>query len=238
MIIQAPGISSLAQYIKDEDRLHEGQPDLCFHCKTVGQLRGHGYYTRRVKEGDVVKRIRIHRLLCTACSKTFSCLFQFLVPWKRYTAQTIAVAIQAYLTKPSSSCRKVAGTLTSLAPGASSLSHSTVSRWVKAFCDKSQKKILSQIQGLCVASGIDASLLAVVEAKLANRQEILSLKAPTKSRQCGILAVVLAMLLARSRSGALQMLHEILLRQFLPESIFGGHGVRLLNPQSLEHLIF
>jgi hypothetical protein len=235
MIIQAPGVWNLPEYINADGRIYEVAPKECFSCGTPGSVEGHGCRFRGAREGDRGKPVRIHRLLCRACSLTFSHLFAFLVPWKRYTARIIAHAIQRYLTKPGTSYRKVAYELTAVHADASSLSHSTVWRWVKQFCEKAKRKVLIQTQGLCLSAGVSAERMAEIETRaLKHRKKYY----PDDRLAAGRLVVALSMALTRRRVDALEQQHFILLKQHMPEAIFAGHVVRLLNPQGAEHIIF
>jgi hypothetical protein len=237
MIIQPPGIFTLKQYQEAAGKIYETKPSECFRCLAVGTLHGHGYYQRGVTEGDVSIQVKIHRLLCVACGKTFSSLFPFLVPWKKYTVEAIADGVERYLREPKAGSRRVAELLMSLIDGAPSLSQSTVTRWVKAFCEKSKMKLLTQVKRLCVSGDINLSTLAAVEQRSQGWLKATFAEAAGQFSY-GRNVIALGMLLTGRRHGVLKSLHEIFLRQFSPQSIFAGQGVTLLNPQSLEHLIF
>jgi hypothetical protein len=236
MIIQPPGVWNLPQYINADRRIYEVAPRQCFSCGAVGAVRGHGHRVRAAREGDKREPVRVHRLLCRACTKTFSHLFAFLVPWKRYTARVISRAIQCYLTQPGTSYRKVSDELGALHVDGSTPSHTTVWRWVKQFCDMAKRKLLIQMQGLCLSAGVSAERMAAIEARaLKHRKKYY----PEGDRlTTGRLVVALSMALTRRRVDALEQQHFIFLKQHMPEAIFAGHGVRLLNPQGAEHVIF
>jgi hypothetical protein len=236
MIIQAKGVWDMPQYINAAGRIYEAAPERCFSCGAVGAVQGHGHYIRTARERDVRKPVRVHRLLCGACAKTFSNIFAFLVPWRRYTARIIAQAIQRYLTQPGTSYRKISDELSALHAEADTLSHSTVWRWVKTFCEKAKRKILTRTQGLCLSAGVAAGRMAAIEARALKRKK----KHYDEGDRftAGRLLVGLSMAVTGRRKAALETLHFVFLEQHLPEAIFAGHGVRLLNPQGAEHRIF
>ena len=234
MIIQAPSDLELGQYIKMSGRVFETDPEACFNCAAGEGLQGHGHSFRGVKQFNLNERVRIHRFLCRSCTKTFSNILPFLVPCKRYSAKVIAMAIQSYLSQPGTSYRKVAGALTSLKE-ARTLSHSTVWRWVKAFCQKARMKLLIKTQGLCLSAGVTPERMAAIEMRAAKRQKKHYKEADWVAG--GRLVLALSMLLS-GRAGALESLHRIFLKQHSPEAIFAGPHVRLLNPRSMELVIF
>jgi len=236
MIIQASGVATLADYLNCAGKVHETPAEKCFHCLDPDHLQGHGHYWRGAKEGDLRVRVKIHRILCSACSRTFSVLFQFLVPRKHYTAQVIATAIRRYLFSSKPSSRRVAGALASLKDDTSALSHTTVMRWVGGFCRKSKSKLQTKTQRLCVASSVSTAALEAIELRF-RRQSDSKDSGMDSLLTYGKRVVLMAMLLSRGGRRALKALHNIFLKQLLPESIFGGQVVKLLNPQSLEHLI-
>ncbi len=236
MIIQAKGVLDLPQYINANGRIYEVAPTCCFSCGTVGAVGGHGHYMRTARERDGWKPVRVHRLLCGACTKSFSMIFAFLVPWKRYTGRIIAHAIQRYLTQPSTSYRKVTYELSALHAEANGLSHSTVWRWVKQFCEQAKRKLLNRTQGLCLSAGVSAHRMAAIEKRALKHCKKYC---PENDRlSAGRLVVALSMALTGRRADALEQQHFIFLKQHQPEAIFAGHGVRLLNPQGAEHIVF
>lgn len=237
MILHAPGILTLAEYRKAAGRIAEVAPEKCINCLAAGSLRGHGYYERVVREGSEQEIVRIHRILCVACRKTFSVLFEFVVPWKRYSARAIATAVRMRLTNGKMSLRRIAGELTSLFESKRYLSHTTIRNWVKAFSEKAGRLLLRRTQSLCIAAGVRAEVLAKIEMKCI-RRSAKNGRNTQESAMSGLLVVAMAMLLTTSKQSALLKLQRIFLKQHLPESIFGGHGVRLLNPQNCNHLIF
>jgi len=58
-------------------------------------------YSRDVLDNDeVVVRLRIQRFKCRYCDLVVSCLFSFLVPYRRYSAQVVAGTAETYVTAP------------------------------------------------------------------------------------------------------------------------------------------
>lgn len=166
----------------------------------------------------------------------FSNLFAFLAPFKRYTVKVMAAAVQRYLSQPGASYRKVADELSALWTEAGRLSHSTVWRWVKEFCEKAKTRLLIRTQGLCLSAGTNAERMAEIEKRAMKRRK----KHYDEGDRlvAGRLAAALAMALTKRKVGALEALHFIFLKQHVPEAIFAGNRVRLLNPQSMELILF
>lgn len=64
-------------------------PEACPRCGVEGCLVRHGSYSRYVGEGQPWLRIRIPRIRCKACGRTFGVLPNFLVPRRQYSAGLI-----------------------------------------------------------------------------------------------------------------------------------------------------
>lgn len=69
---------------------------LAAHCGSVKRLRGNGTYARQVIEGLVFVIIMIRRFRCEDCGGTVSRPPSFLVPYRRFTAQTVSASIEQY----------------------------------------------------------------------------------------------------------------------------------------------
>lgn len=92
MIILTFGCDSLETYLTNpEMRL----PEWCPLCGSG--LRKHDSFRRRVESLTVCAKIEIERLLCAVCNKVFSCLLEFLVPYKRLAARVNDVYVQNYI---------------------------------------------------------------------------------------------------------------------------------------------
>ncbi len=72
----------------------------CFLCG--GNLWRNGYSHRIVLSLNVCVRLVVPRVVCSGCRKTGTCLYDFLVPYKRYEAAVHAEYVKAYLTTEAS----------------------------------------------------------------------------------------------------------------------------------------
>lgn len=64
-------------------------PESCPLCRAWAPMVGHGSYSRYVGEEEPWLRLRIPRLRCRACGRTFGVLPSFLVPHRHYSAGLI-----------------------------------------------------------------------------------------------------------------------------------------------------
>lgn len=81
MIILVLGIKTLEEYLKDINVVEV--PDECNDCGRG--LWRNGYYKRKVLSlREDSEEIWIPRLWCPDCRISFSCLFEFLIPYKQY----------------------------------------------------------------------------------------------------------------------------------------------------------
>lgn len=72
-------------------------PKDCKICEE-NSLVSHGYYVRGYID-DVEKHyVQVARLRCRRCRLTFSCLYEFLIPYRRYSVDLLAKGIFTYLT--------------------------------------------------------------------------------------------------------------------------------------------
>jgi hypothetical protein len=71
-------------------------PKICIQCKSRALIR-HGLYWRRLKLENREVVIPIQRVKCRKCGSSGSCLYDFLVPFKRRTAKTLIAALEGGL---------------------------------------------------------------------------------------------------------------------------------------------
>lgn len=63
-------------------------------------LVSHGYYSRSyIDEIGVRHQVQVPRVRCRSCRQAFSCLYEFLIPYRRYGLEAFAVGLFCYLTK-------------------------------------------------------------------------------------------------------------------------------------------
>lgn len=117
----------------------------CPDCrgKPIGRLRKHAYYLRSFEDIEKVKiELRITRLRCSKCKKSHACLFAFLVPHSKYSAESLGKLVTSYLFE-GKSCERV-GWEVSLEEGKGHihLVHSLMERlcrkqdWITGFVEK------------------------------------------------------------------------------------------------------
>lgn len=76
-------------------------PELCPSCGGARTLKRHGTYTRTVsttERGDV--QVLIQRVLCRACRRSHALLYDFLVPYRKFTQSDLKASCEAYLRAP------------------------------------------------------------------------------------------------------------------------------------------
>lgn len=107
---------SLAEFVKSgslegERKVRNGQPWKVFgvrepipapgscpqeNCQAKEVLHRHGSYCRQIIEGLMCFLLLIYRFRCRHCGKTVSRPYSFLIPYKRFTSQLVAKAIETY----------------------------------------------------------------------------------------------------------------------------------------------
>src|ERR1700729_2726791 len=95
MIIQVEGAGSLAEYRVNPDSFVMDGLKECKRCQ--GALWRHGKYERKVKSQESELEVWVPRLKCRACRITYSCLFSFMVPFKRYEAAVLDLYVEGYI---------------------------------------------------------------------------------------------------------------------------------------------
>jgi hypothetical protein len=113
MILIDHSFSSLDEYRRRGMKFEVNRPEVCPGCKRPNCHWKHGSYLRQASDGDDFVEIRIQRFICryADCRLIVSCLFSFLVPYRRYTVGFVAQAIEEYVDEEEqvrSSYRRVA----------------------------------------------------------------------------------------------------------------------------------
>lgn len=207
-------------------------------CDSV--MRGHTGYERGVIDERGVKRmIFVKRFLCssTACGKTVSCLFDFLIPYARFTIQAVAGYVEEYL-GTETTYEELAWTKeqTGLA------SKSSIWRWVHRLAERAER-LSRAVQQEAVLSNVENAQIEPITVTCPN-----AYKAQKEGKAIGLSdgATCMALaeqLLVRSlfeRDEILTVLH----RYFVTTaetvwSIFTGRkGVVLSMQQSSAYAIF
>lgn len=99
MILIDHSFSSLEDYRLRSTQFKVSRPEVCPGCMRHHCLWKHGSYLRQVSDGDECVEIRIQRFICryADCRLIVSCLFSFLVPYRRYSAKFVGEVIEVYV---------------------------------------------------------------------------------------------------------------------------------------------
>jgi hypothetical protein len=233
MILPVFEPASLAEYIKSGAR-QIPRPQMCPRCGAKESFWKHDSFEREAFEGELSASIRIQRLLCRACGVTVSCLFAFLVPYKRATAALIAQAATDYGTKRMT-YREEAEQLSPLeSEEPPTPSHSQVFKWVQSLCCRSEYLLL-QAQKEIVLVGSVGSLDNIVGGQCPNAKKAHTIE---KARMLNALAE----LICASKlfeDGCLRKLYTYFLSHVESlQAIFCERLIRLLAPQRMKHVIW
>jgi hypothetical protein len=99
MILIDHSFSSLEEYQQRSMKFEVCRPEVCQGCTRRNCFWKHGSYVRQASDGDEGVDVRIQRFICryADCRLIVSCVFSFLVPYRRYTAGFVAQAIEEYV---------------------------------------------------------------------------------------------------------------------------------------------
>jgi len=102
MIIMVFGFKSLGEYLAKKNDYEVPRPDVCPlpTCQRQECFWKHTAYSRQAQDSDELVSIKIQRFKCRYCALVVSCLFSFLVPYRRYSARVVADSVQTYATAP------------------------------------------------------------------------------------------------------------------------------------------
>ncbi len=159
MIIIVFAFKTLSEYLERDIGYEVERPDACpsKKCSRRNCFWKHTAYSRYVIEDDEAVLLRIQRFRCRYCHLVISCLFSFLVPYRRYSARIVSAASEIYTTAPATlpleSYRKVAGD--------HSCARMSVYRWTDILCTKA-KRLHSQVQKEFILSGRPWQVLSAV----------------------------------------------------------------------------
>jgi hypothetical protein len=232
MIVYVNCISSFKDYGQgvDERKIREELPEICPQCKERQPFWKHGRYNRQVKVPGDETRVEILRFICKWCSLTISCLYKFLVAYRHYASEAVAVFVERYA-QEMTSYRELAWSQAE--PSACT---ATAYRWIAETSRKSEQ-LLTLMQKEMVAADLWQEDLPVQIAcpnagKAAN----------TTKRLClDKLASVVAtgkQWFGFARS-AINCLHEYMVAKAETcLSILSGHKQMLSAPQKMQHLNF
>jgi hypothetical protein len=233
-IIPACGVNGLAEYV-EKKHIVVPRPDECGNCRKKGSLWKHGCFERWAIEAETEVLLRIQRFLCPACGATTSCLFEFLVPYRRFTVAVIAQGVSSYASAQTTYRGEAVGLSKLESSDTPKPSHCQVFRWVRTVCDKVQIHLL-QAQKTMVMTG-RADELEQLRRKICPNSD--KAKSIAKSASLNLLAELNCIAELIFADDGLAALHAHLLQSVEAlQAIFAGHAFELVTPQRAKHLIF
>lgn len=136
------------------EEIPSGLPCPVCPSKPSGRLRKHAYYLRSFKSFKSVNgngKIKITRLRCSKCKKSFACLFPCIVPHSSYSAEALGELVTPYFFEDKS-CEQIGWE----ASGEEGEGHRhLVHRLVEGLCQKedwiagvAEKQVLKQGESL------------------------------------------------------------------------------------------
>ncbi len=236
MIIPVFIVSTLAEYLKVKDEINVPRPEICPKCRESNTFWRHDYFERQAIEGELNSKVKIQRFLCRACGLAVSCLFTFLVPYRRFTAAVVSRACQDYAFKETT-YRQEAEELSVLNSEATPKpSHAQVFRFVDCLARKSEH-LLFHLQKELVMQGKLEKLAIAGSSNCPNAYKTQSReKAKALNHVCELVQYAG---LAFAASNQMAELHAHFLQAVESwQVIFSLRALRLSNPQTMKHLIF
>jgi len=234
MIIPIFEPATLADYIK-LGAPPAPRPSVCPECGERGSFWRHDHFERSAFEGVLEARVRIQRFLCHACGLAVSCLFAFLVPYRRATASLVAQAVTKYAGTPTT-YRQAAEEVSPLESTATPKpSHSQVFRWVQGVAIKAEHLLL-QVQKELLLLGRSDDVQRLVGVHCPNAHRAHSIR---KAASLNSLAELLQFANLLVGDGALSALQANFLSKVESlQVILSQRVIRLANPQNMKHVVF
>jgi hypothetical protein len=219
MILHVSDLNSLEGYVATGGKYEVERPKSCVSCGKSDCFWKHSTYNRIACEGELTAEVTIQRFICKYCSLVISCLFSFLVAYRRYTAHLIGQCIEAYGAKPNS-YREVAGSLC----GDIGI-RSSVFRWTNLLSVKASQLLLL-VQKECMLMGRTWQQLATVTEQ-GNCPNAWKAKSEKKGEQLNKLRQLIDMSRLLVLSG-LENLHAHFLKMVeSPQLIFSGSEIKI-----------
>lgn len=166
MILAIKAFKDLAEYLAggNSEGFEAARPGRCpgpRRCQC--RLWRHTAYERTAIDGSGTRiKVTIQRYRCPGCGLTVSCLFDFLVPYLRFTVQAMAGYLEWYL-RQWTSYEELAWSV-----DAESLpSKSSIFRWVSRLAERS-RRLAAAIQREAVLSQSESALVEVEPVECPN----------------------------------------------------------------------
>lgn len=150
MIIIVFAFKCLADYLLNGKNYEVPRPQVCpsERCGLSDCFWKHTGYTRAVLDMEEPVTMKVQRFRCKFCGLVVSCLFSFLVSYRRYSAAVVGAGAEVYATapvaKPLASYRRIAENL--------NCSRMAVFSWV-GFLGEKAKRLQLQVQKEFVLAG-------------------------------------------------------------------------------------
>lgn len=235
MILPVFKPATFAEYIKS-GAPEVPRPLICPGCGTEGSFWQHDSFKRQAFEGELSATVKIQRFLCSACGLTVSCLFAFLVPYKRATAALIAQAATDYATTKRRTYRQEATELSELGSEAPPQpSHAQVFRWVRSVCKKAEGLLL-QVQKEAALLGRFDVLESTASVGCPNAWRAHTIEKARSLNQLAELIQRAALLV--SGGNLLELQTHFLSQVESLQAIFCDRFIRLFTPQKVKHVIW
>lgn len=239
-IIAVNDFADLTDYERAKEGYEVPRPERCPEgCSSV--MWRHGRYERGVvQQGLGLRVISVQRFQCSqpSCNKTVSVLFDFLVPYSRYTIQEIARHTEQY-TREETTYEEMAWSAdyTEGRP-----SKRSIWRWMDGLAKRAEK-LLREIQREAVLSDVENALVEPVEGTCPNEY-----KAHTAKKAAGLTGSFMSLVMTERmlvrRLFAEDTIVIVLHRYFLTAaetawSLFTMRSkCRLSTPQRAAYAIF
>lgn len=213
------------------------KPGICTKCGTAESMWCHGSYLRVVIEASVKVELRIYRFKCKIreCAEVVTRLPSCLVPYRRYSAATIAAATESCICTDRTYLQQ-AEEVSGLDADKPRPSSSQIFRWLATIASRVESLLLSTQREIVMR---DCTLtLSAVPISCPNS---VAAKTQKKRKQLQQLAefLDLAKSLVHDKEQRLSKIRAF----FLTESesireIFSGRRLRLPTPHNMQSLIF
>jgi hypothetical protein len=222
MMIHVSGLNSLSEHEAAGGKYEVERPRICPSCGKSDCFWKHSTYSRTACEGELTAKVKIQRFICKYCSLVISCLFSFLIAYRRYTASLVGQCIEAYGAQ-ANSYRKVAENKC----GDMGF-RSSVYRWTKLLSVRAGRLLLL-VQKECILMGRRWEELATVSEQR-DCPNGWKAKSEKKGHQLNELAQLIDMsgLLVLCDKSILENLHAHFLKMVeSPQLIFSGREIKI-----------
>jgi hypothetical protein len=177
----------------------------------------------------------VPRFICSICSCTISCLFSFLIPYRRFT-EVVSKAIQDYATKRTTYREEAEEVSVLDSCGSPKPSHAQVFRWVKFMAEKAESLLFLVQQELALKGKWD--LITESDSQCPNSYKARTIRKADLLDKLAKL-IDLAASLIGTNSNVLGYLHSYFLQNVESlQYVLANTNSRLPTPQSVKHVIF